>query len=52
MMSKLTTRSDEISEKLSYYKSNAAECVSQKVSEMDVEYSSLLSEYNGVDKND
>lgn len=52
MMTKLSARSDEISEKLSYYKANATESVSNKVSEMDVEYSNLLSEYNGVSNND
>lgn len=49
MMTRLTSRSNEISEKLSYYRTNASDAVNQKMSELDLEYSKLFSD--GEDEN-
>lgn len=52
MMTKLTSRTDEINEKLSFYRSSATEGVNKKVAEMDMEYSNLLSDGCGDVNND
>ncbi|MBE6616755.1 MAG: hypothetical protein E7627_02245 [Ruminococcaceae bacterium] len=52
MMTKLSTRSDEINQKLSYYRANAAESVSKKVADMEFEYTNLLSDNSGDENND
>lgn len=43
IMSKLSARSLEMNDKVVYYQNNATECVDKKLSEMDAEYSAVLS---------
>ena len=43
LMTKLSARSTEMNDKVAYYQNTATESVDQKLTEMDAEYSAVIS---------